>query len=99
MLLGKLDKAFEDVSMALNKNKNDSYSYDTRGQIYLAMGENDQALEDFNHALSINNVLYEAYVNRAKCYRKLAESEKDPTKKAELITKAEADEKKAESLK
>ena len=52
---------------------------------------------------AFNRLYYEfikdAYENRAKCFRNLAESEEDPTKKAELIAKAEADEKKAESLK
>lgn len=38
-------------------------------------------------------------MNRAKCYRELAEAETDVEKKEELIAKAEADKKKAESLK
>ena len=97
--LDKIDEALNYVFIALSKDKSDSYVFDTRGQIYMTMCEYEKALNDFDHALSLNKYYYEAYKNRASCYRKMAETEEDPTKKAELIAKAEADEKKAESLK
>ena len=59
----------------------------------------EKAIPEFDHALSIDDGIKQAYENCAKCFRKLAETEEDPTKKAELTAKAEADEKKAESLK
>ena len=49
--------------------------------------------------MSIDDKFIDSLENRAKCFRRLAEMEEDPTKKTELIAKAEADEKKAESLK
>ena len=67
--------------------------------MYMAMNKPIEAIRDFNHALTIKDSIKEAYEGRAQCYRKLAEAEQDPTKKADLIAKAEADEKKAESLK
>jgi len=38
-------------------------------------------------------------IERAKCYRQLAVNERDSLKKGRFLAKAEADEKKAESLK
>jgi tetratricopeptide (TPR) repeat protein len=97
--LGKHDKAFEDVNIAIEKDKTNHYFYDTRGQIYMSMGLNKEALRDFDNALSLDANFMVTLKNRAKCYRKLAETEQDPAKEADLIAKAEADEKKAESLK
>ena len=94
-----MDKALEDVNIAIEKDGNDCCFYDTRGQIYMAMDRNEDALIDLNHALSLNANLIEGLESRAKCYWKLAETEQNPAKKAYLIAKAEADEKKAESLK
>ena len=55
--------------------------------------------EDF-YFLTPNSLYFiNAYINRALFYKKVAESEVSPLKKADLIAKAEADEKKAESLK
>ena len=71
----------------------------TRGEIYMAMGEIQKAISDFTYALSLDGNIQEAYDNRAKCYRKLADAEQDAEKKADLISKAEADEHKAEALK
>lgn len=99
LTLGKLDRALNDVNVAIEKDSNDDCFYDTRGQIYMAMGRNEDALIDLNHALSINANYIEGLGSRSKCYRKLAEAEQDPARKADLIAKAEADEKKAESLK
>ena len=88
----------EYITIALNFDKKASLSYVTRGEIYMAKGNLPESLSDFSFALLLNENLKEAYVNRALCYRKLAETEEDPTKKAELIAIAEADEKKAEAL-
>ena len=97
--MNKPDNAMRDVNIAIEKDNKESVLFVTRGEIYIAMNKLSEAIADFDHALSINNDIKDAYENRAKCFRNLAESEEDPTKKAELIAKAEADEKKAESLK
>lgn len=98
LTIGKLSKALDDVNIAIEMKKDGCY-YDTRGQIYMAMDNNIEALKDFDNALSLNNKYREALVNRAQCYRKLAEVEQNPAKKADLVAKAEDDEKKAEALK
>lgn len=63
------------------------------------MGDVVGALADYNTSIALDPYFSKAYNNRADCYRKLAEAEQDSEKKADLIAKAEADEKKAESLK
>ena len=99
LINGEFNKALDDINVGIKKNNSDFVSYVTRAEIYLAMDLPEKGILDLDHALSINNDIKDAYENRAKCFRNLAESEEDPTKKAELIAKAEADEKKAESLK
>lgn len=95
----EFEKAINDVNKAIELDKDNLNYYDTRGEILLAMGKLNEALEDLNYVLSKNNDFVPSLDNRAKCYRKLAEEEQDEAKKADLIAKAEADEKEAESLK
>ena len=99
LALGKYEKALRDVNVAIEKAPQNHCYYDTRGQIYMAMDRNEDALIDINHALSLNANYIDALKSRSKCYRKLAEAEQDSAKKADLIAKAEADEKKVGSLK
>ena len=80
-------------------DKNSSACYVTRGEILAAQNNDIGAISDFSFAILIDDNLKEAYVNRAKCYRTLAGVESDVEKKAKLIDKAEADEKKVASLK
>ena len=89
----------DDIAIAIEKDNRRPVPYVTRGEIYLAMDKTEEAIRDFDKALSIKDGIKEAYEGRAKCYRKLAETEQDPAKKAELIAMAEVDEKIAESLK
>ena len=90
--------ALDDVEKAISIDSTDACFYDTRGEILSAMGEYAEALSNYHTAITINASCKEAYYNRAKCYRKLAEKEQDESKKAEYLTKAEADEQKTESL-
>ena len=99
MELGKLEEALSDVNIAIEKDGNNCYFYDTKGQVFMAMDRNEEALVEINHSLFIDANYIDALESRAKCYHKLAETEQNPAKKADLIAKAEADEKKAESLK
>lgn len=97
---GMKDKegALSDYDKAISINPDFEYAYYCRG--YLKKENDPQgALDDFNKAISLDPDDHFAYLHRSKCFRNLAETEEDPTKKAELIAKAEADEKKAESLK
>ena len=99
LCMGLKEKALDDANTAISLNCTDYNSYDTRGQIYIAMDRNEDAMKDLNTSLSINPNCKDSLESRARCYRKLAEAEKDAEKKAELISKAEADEQKAEALK
>lgn len=98
MKIGELNKALDVVNDALLLNGNEFAYWDTKGEILLNMENYHEAIRMYTKALSLNNNSKPSLLNRAKCYRKLAESEQDPAKKAELITKAEADEEKAKSL-
>lgn len=97
--IGKLEDALVDINEAISKDNNDPVFYVTRGEIYFAKEMFNEAVADFSNALKMNDGIKEAFENRAKCYRKLAETENDETKNAELIAKAEADEEKAKTLK
>ena len=99
MILEEFGKAMNDVNDAIEIDNKAYVSYVTRGEIYFTMNKPKEAIIDFNNALSLDSDIKVAYEYRAQCYRKLAETEQDPTKKTDLIAKAEADEKKAESLK
>ncbi len=99
MRKGDLGKAMDDITIAIENDNRRPIPYVARGGIYLAMDKAVEAIRDFDKALSIKDDIREAYEGRAKCYRKLAETEQDPAKETELIAKAEADERKAESLK
>jgi len=96
---GEYAKALEYINIAIMIDKNSSVCYVTRGEILAAQNNDIGAISDFSFAILIDDNLKEAYVNRAKCYRTLAGVESDVEKKAELIDKAEADEKKVASLK
>ncbi len=91
--------AMSDYDKAISFKPNNVNAYNNRGNLKNRMGDQIGALSDYSTAISFKPDYAKAYNNRAQCYRKLAESEQDPTKKEELIAKAEADEKKAESLK
>ena len=96
--MNDLDKALADVNHSIDLGGG-YVSFITKGEIYIAMEKYSDAIELFTQALSYNEKGKESFEYRAKCYRKLAEAELDEEKKAQLIAKAEVDEKKAESLK
>ena len=100
MKIGQNDLAFDYVEKAilLTEEKNGCY-IDSRGEVLMLMGKLNDAIKDFTSASVLLPNNYEPLEHRASCYRKLAEAEQDPAKIADLIAKAEADEKKAESLK
>ena len=95
----ELGKAMDDINTAIKRDGTDFVLYITRGEIYMAMKQYYKALNDFTKAIALNRECKVSYFNRTKCYRKLAEAEQDDAKKVELIAKAEADEKKANSMK
>ncbi len=97
--LGDYSGALMDFSKVIELDLNDPEAYINRGNVRFSLDDYSSALVDYDKAINLSNDYPEAYRNRAKCYRKIAEIEMDTDKKAEFITKAEADEKKAESLK
>ena len=94
--MNALDKALADVNHSIDLG-NGYVSFITKGEIYKAMEKYSDAIDLFNQALSYNGNCKEPLEYRAKCYRRLAETEPDEEKKAELIAMAEADEQKAKS--
>lgn len=75
------------------------YQYLNRGKLKYIINDIIGALNDLDKSTELCPTYIESLDNRAKCYRKLAETEQNAEKKAELISKAEADEQKAEALK
>lgn len=98
LIIGDIGNALDDINKSISIDNSEFVSFITRGEIYCADKQYDLAIEDFSHVISLSNKTKAAYKNRAQCYRKLAESEQDPTKKADFIAKALADEEKAKSL-
>lgn len=96
--LGDINGAFEDFNIAISLKPDYPNPYNHRGMLKLKIGDLDGAIDDINRAILLDPNYADAYYSRAQYYRKLAETEEDPTKKAELIAKAEADEEKAKSL-
>lgn len=99
MDLGDYNKALDSVNDALVIDSNNFAFWETKGEICMKMDDYEGAEFAFTKAIALNPKDKESLRNRANCYREMAETEEDPTKKAELTAKAEADEKKAESLK
>ena len=96
--MNDFNKALADVNHSIDLGGG-YVSFITKGEIYIAMEKYSDAIELFTQALLYNEKGKESFEYRAKCYRRLAETEPDEEKKAQLIAKAEVDEKKAESLK
>jgi tetratricopeptide (TPR) repeat protein len=91
--------ALADYEKAISLKANDATAYNNRGFLKFNMGDLVRAIEDYDKAIALKPNYYKAYINRAQCCRILAGKEQDTGKKAELISKAEADEQKAEALK
>ena len=96
LTINDLDKALRDANQSVGLG-GELVPHMTRGEIYMAMNNWLNAIKDFSQALSYNGNCKEPFEYRAKCYRRLAETEPDEEKKAELIAMAEADEQKAKS--
>lgn len=84
--LGKFDIALSNVTESLKRNPNFAEALDTRGCIYMELGEQYyvSALEDFNQAIKLNPQLWECYENRKNLYDKMIAIETDSEKNKEL---------------
>ncbi len=84
--LGKFDIALSNITESLKRNPNFAEALDTRGCIYMELGEQYyiSALEDFNQALKLNPQLWESYENRKCLYDKMMAIETDPQKIKDL---------------
>jgi tetratricopeptide (TPR) repeat protein len=63
-MLGALRAALEDCDKALGVGSSNAASYDSRGLIYLKMGQLDAAIEDYGFALRIEPKLASALYGR-----------------------------------
>lgn len=100
MKMERYDIAYSYVEKAilLTEGKDGCY-IDTRGEILMSMGKLKEAENDFTRASILLPNECEPLNHRATCYKKMAEVVQNESEKADLVAKAEADEKKAESLK
>lgn len=99
MKLGDFGRALDYVNKAIELDGGAFAFWDTKGEICLNMEKYEEAIWLYTKALSLNENFKQSLVNRANCYKKLAENEKDSTKKIVLLSKADADGKKAETIK
>ena len=97
--IGDNDGALLDYNVAIDLNPFFFGSYKCRGILERNSENLIQAISDFSRAIALKATDDELYIERAKCYRQLAVNERDSLKKGRFLAKAEADEKKAESLK
>ena len=97
--IGDNDGALLDYNVAIDLNPFFFGSYKCRGILERNSENLIQAISDFSRAIALKATDDELYIERAKCYRQLAVNERDSLKKGSFLAKAEADEKKAESLK
>ena len=91
--LGDLRGAIEDFDEAIRLKPDYAEAYFNRGLAKDALVDIQNAIEDYDNAIRLKPELARPYKCRAKCNRILAENEKDVDKQADLISKAEADEK------
>ena len=63
-LLGKLDEAVNDFSLAIHIKDDYSRPYNNRGTVYLAQGQPERAIEDFSKAIELDSHYADPYSNR-----------------------------------
>ena len=74
-LLGKLDEAANDFTLAIHIKEDYSRPYNNRGTIYLAQGQPEKALEDFDKAIELDSHFADAYSNRGSVKHQLGRDE------------------------
>ena len=63
-ILGALQAALEDCNKAIQSGSNNAATYDSRGLIYLKMGQFDAAIDDYDAALRSDPKLASALYGR-----------------------------------
>ena len=96
--MGELEKAMEDVELALQRDSNQYFIIDTRGEILIKMAKYYEAIADFTEAIRLNDKSKDSYKKRAECYRKLANRERNEQLKEDYLNNAKADEDRASNL-
>jgi len=69
-------RAIDEFSQAIRKDKNYPFPYNNRGLAYLELNKYDKALADFNMAIGLNPLWAEAYYNRGNAYAQMQQYEK-----------------------
>ena len=91
--------AIQDFDKAIELEPKRPTSYYNRGLTKYKMKDYEKALLDYDKAIELDSSNAKYYRSRAKCYKALSGQETDSVKKQEYLTKAEADEAMAASLK
>lgn len=97
--IGDNNGALLDYNIAIDLNPFFYGAYKCRGILERNAKNFVPAISDLSRAIALKATDDELYIERAKCYRQLAVKERESLKKDRFLAKAEADEKKAESLK
>ena len=61
---GLLEPALEDMTKAIELDRNDAAAYSSRGWVKARMGRHGEAIADYTKAIEVNPKLVAAYVNR-----------------------------------
>ena len=65
---GRLDKAIEDYTKAIELNPQHANAYHNRGLAWSKKGDRDKAIEDYNKAIELNPQYADAYNNRGNAW-------------------------------
>ena len=91
-------KALNDINKAIHYNDTFKEAYLYRGSLQMELEDYPKAIKDFNRVIELDPNSIDGYSKRAQTYRLMANDEKDPVRKKELIDLAEIDEQKAKSF-
>jgi len=82
----QLESAIADCTKAIRLSKNPSTTLDSRGLVYMRLGQFDKAVEDFTAALDISPEFAESLYQRSIAYHRLGKAEQSKRDLTAAIT-------------